>query len=556
MHCLPIALLGILWLVASPPAQTVPEQSPVPRLRELLRSADPAVRRAAAEGLTFSGHYDIGLPTEAAVPDLLQVFASDPDPATVATAALALAANAPSPLGAIDHIVARLDAWSRGGADADAVERLRVLLQHPERQWLGQAVAPHLVRIATSAGHAAEALGALAMLGADAASTAPGLLALLPTLDAKDRWRVAFTLACTGGSTAVAMAPHVLAEDAELRLWAVRARCRSEPPSAELAALVSPWLADERLPVRRWAVETAVQFGASFAGEVDKVAAMVPGSTTRHDAFAILHALGPYAAPAVPALLERLPATLEPDWEGATAALGAIGPGAVAATEALLAFAQAAIPKDAMAAQHVENRAGLAVMALATIAPERAVLALWPGVAAAPDDAFPATWHRVHRFACLGPAAATALPQLRDVLRSGDRLAAARALLVLQRLGAAAAPAAEDLVPWLRSDDEYVRGRALAVVWSIGPAAASLLPEVTALFERTTGNHRTDAMREAGRLGPTAVPLLLRALRVDDAWTPRIAAEQLVQAAVHFPEARAAVSRTWTMRTGSSPTTC
>ena len=544
MPRLPCVLSVAILLGGAAVGQQVPPQSPVPGLRELLRVDDVGVRITAAEGLAGVGEGVVGLPAQAAVVDLLRVFEDDPDRGVATMAAEALAVLSPWPLGTFEFLSLRLEAWAARGADPDAIERARVVLRQPERRWLGTTLAPLLLRVAKSPACARGALGALALLGEDGGAATTDLLSLLAGTGPKERWRVAFALACVGGEAAGALPEGVDADDADCHLWLLRARCRREPPSAALAALVSPWLSHERAPVRRWAVATAATFGPAFAPEIETVLELFGQPSRRFEAMQLLFAMGPQAAPAVPPLLARLRQPSPEDafeWVGIFELLRRIGPGAAAATEALLAFAEAQRPADPLAAQLVERRAEAAVGALAAIAPERAASVLWPGVAEAPPSEDPGTWHGVHRFACLGPAAAAVLPQLRALLAANDRLASARALLVLSRVGPAAAPIAPDLGRWLRSDDAYVRWLALQVAWSMGAQAASLLPELTALFDRTSGNHRTDAMREAGRLGPGAEPLLLRALRSDESWTRRIAAEQLLRAAWLSAAARASV---------------
>src|SRR5262245_10851657 len=107
-----IPLAGLGLFVAALAAQEVPPPSPVPELRRLLHSEDPAVRLAGAERLGEDGRYCdgfTGLPFGAAVPELLAAFAADPDRRVAEMAALALAAVGPSRIGALDHVSAQLD---------------------------------------------------------------------------------------------------------------------------------------------------------------------------------------------------------------------------------------------------------------------------------------------------------------------------------------------------------------------------------------------------------------------------------------------------------------
>src|SRR5262245_26441566 len=156
------ASLGSCLLSALLVAQEGPEPSPVPQLRDLLHSADPSIRIAAAERLGSVSLGVAGLPAQAAVPELLAALESDEDRRVADMAALALASIGRWPLGALDHIGAQLAAWERQGAPADAVEHVREALQQAERSWPGSAIVPHLLTIAREPRCTAGVLGVLA----------------------------------------------------------------------------------------------------------------------------------------------------------------------------------------------------------------------------------------------------------------------------------------------------------------------------------------------------------------------------------------------------------
>ena len=537
-------LAALCLAAASAIAQEAPRPSPVPQLCEMLASADAAVRLAAVEHLGGVGTDVWGLPSHAAVPALLRVFAADSDARCAEMAAFSLSAIGPFPLGALDFVTAQLDAWRRAGADRQVIERIRTAIRQSEA-WPGTAIVPDLELLLQAEGCAAAALGALAMLGSDAAPAAPAISRLLEGKGNPGiRWRAAFALATIGVAGEPLLRKGCVDEHAAVRLWCLRTRLSAGATDAALVPALLPWIDDDRAVVQSWAILTVATFGKPAAPVVPKLVALLaePMSTetvgAQVAARMALKQLGPVAAAAVPALVERLGTELEEDLRSIVL-LEAIGPAAVAAIEPLLAIATKPPPADPNLRGGVEYRAQAAIAALARIDPARAAATLLPLVEQKPDDESPHTWHGVSRIGALGPGAATAVPRLRVMLTSDDRHAKARALLVLERIGAPAAAALQDIVAVLTIDDDHLRYLALRAIVAFGEAAAPAIPALEALFARA-GNRRTDVIRDLHRLGPAAEPLLVRATTDSEHWTRAIAAEQILRLPAATPEAVAA----------------
>lgn len=523
----PIRILGITCALLVPAvAQLPPEPSPIPELRGLLQSKDTKVRYAAAERIgTVTGSVD-GLPGAAAVPDLLRVFAADPDEMVSEAAAWSLLQIGAAPLGAFEHVAAHLVAWREHGAAAEPVEQLQAVLQAPEQQWPGTAVVHPLVSLLENRHCTKYALGVLAVLGKDALAAVPAIEPLLDDADPTVRWRAAFTLACLGAPATPTVRAHLGDDHPAVRLWTARVLFTDSTSDPSAAKLLLPWIKDERRAVRTWALGAAGHCGAAAAPAVEAVATNWDDLTLRTEAWPMLRALGEHAAPIVP----RLEALLKKPspWQDPTEQLQAIdllrsiGPRAGTATDLLLALASAPMPPD-----HHDIPHEAAVAALAAVAPERGLAELLPGVEA-PTDAFPAD-HRVFRFRALGEAAAPALPRLRAMLTTSDRGARARALLALEPIGARALPSIPDLLPLLEVEDEYLRSMAMRVLEAIGlPAAPEVVPVLERLREHAKGNWGTDLIRGAHRFGAAAEPLLVRATTDHERWTRTIAIEQLL----------------------------
>jgi HEAT repeats len=112
-----------------------------------------------------------------------------------------------------------------------------------------------------------------------------------------------------------------------------------------------------------------------------------------------------------------------------------------------------------------------------------------------------------------GPAAASALPQLRRLLHDPDPLARAGAALALGRIGGGALPALAELVESLADPDDRVRWRAAGALDSIGPGTVAVEP-LTRLVHDPSCPGRGLAAQELGRVGSaarSAVPELIGA---------------------------------------------
>jgi HEAT repeat protein len=129
----------------------------------------------------------------------------------------------------------------------------------------------------------------------------------------------------------------------------------------------------------------------------------------------------------------------------------------------------------------------------------------------------------------LGGASPAAIPVLRDMLTTGERLAALRALT---RYGPDAEPAMPRLVELLKDKDSEVRWRAAMTLGKIGPAARGTVPALVAALQDEDALVREHAAEALGDIGPDArdaVPALTTALRDPDARVRRDAVRSLGQ---------------------------
>jgi HEAT repeat protein len=120
----------------------------------------------------------------------------------------------------------------------------------------------------------------------------------------------------------------------------------------------------------------------------------------------------------------------------------------------------------------------------------------------------------VIRLGWLGPAAAPALPELKEALRDRDDRVAHEAANTLVRVGPRAVPVLAEA--W--SDGRRLtRWRALDALRRLGPEARAAVPDLAAMLERDDSIElRILAAQTLGRLGPEAreaLPALTRAVR-------------------------------------------
>ncbi len=242
------------------------------------------------------------------------------------------------------------------------------------------------------------------------------------------------------------------------------------------------------------------------------IAACVGGSDARlaHAARGTLRALG---AEVVPFLLEELETAEPKARERLLLALGACGEEAAEALPAVLAALEDPDPalRDAalIALPSLGAPAEEVVPALLAALPARfafeGVARLGPNA----EAALPALlegWEReperagdyLHALGALGPAAAEALPRLRDALAAKRDLAAV--LEALEGLGPAAAPALPELLPLLEADDPYFWNAADAVL-AIGVADTAVVARLHDACE-ADGGPRMRALEVLAQLAP------------------------------------------------------
>jgi HEAT repeat protein len=129
----------------------------------------------------------------------------------------------------------------------------------------------------------------------------------------------------------------------------------------------------------------------------------------------------------------------------------------------------------------------------------------------------------------LGAAGPEAIPVLCDMLTTGERLAALKALV---RYGPEAEPAIPRLVKLLTDADSEIRWRAAMTLGKIGPAArGSVSPLVAALKDEDAlvREHAAEALGDIGPDAKEAVPALTTALQDADQRVRRDAVRSLGQ---------------------------
>lgn len=239
-----------------------------------------------------------------------------------------------------------------------------------------------------------------------------------------------------------------------------------------------------RIAGRLLALVNARQRGPDGAGEAQR-ALTDANPRIRAGAAAALGELGPVAAPAVPALAERLHRDDQAEVRRAAAqALARVGTAGRTAFKPLL--------------QGLEDQD--------------------PGVLRAVEDGL---------RQCTPTR--TDVPALRDTLRSPSARARQFAANALDGLGPAAASALPDLQGALRDSSPDVRGAAAAAIGAIGADAAGAVADLAQLRTDRDRGVRRSAVRALGQLAtvPGAADALLASLGDDDEETVQAAANSL-----------------------------
>ena len=128
----------------------------------------------------------------------------------------------------------------------------------------------------------------------------------------------------------------------------------------------------------------------------------------------------------------------------------------------------------------------------------------------------------------IGPAAAGAVPQLIMALENKDPEVRAAASDALGKIGPAAADALPQLIAALEDTDARVRAAAAETFGKIGPAAVDALPQLIMVLKDTDARVRAAAAETFGKIGPAAadaLPQLIMGLKDTDARVRAAAAE-------------------------------
>jgi HEAT repeat protein len=211
-------------------------------------------------------------------------------------------------------------------------------------------------------------------------------------------------------------------------------------------------LKDERVEVRRLAVEALVRIGESAVPALGE-ALKDQGEWVRVGAAEALGRIGPEAKSAVPALVEALKDQIVGVRRRAAEALGIIGSEAKSAVPALV---------EALKGQDAEVREGAA-----------------------------------EALGRIGPEAKSAVPALGEALKDQDKWVRLRAAEALGIIGPAAKSAVPALVEALKDQDVWVRQEAAWALGIIGPAAKSAVPAllVEAVKDRTWVGYLASLLR-------------------------------------------------------------
>lgn len=490
----PVAARALPWLGAlllsvaaeaqgaSEPDSAVAAMQGVTVLDEL-RHTDPFVRRNAIARIGFDLTVATRFGSREAVPALLEIFASDPDPVCAEAAAEALAHAGAWPLGVFDHVRAHLAAWRTAGAPARAIEALQAAFANAARTWPGAPMAEPLAELLRVPGCAREALGALLVLGPDALPVADAIAALAADEDAELRWRAVAALAV--------VRPESEAE--------IRKRGEDRSPAIRRAAFRA--LCDDARRAGR--IEPSV---FEFLG----LPRRVPPPVADGDLVA--------------SLVENLGRRAERDQ--AIERLRQLGPRAIAAADALAAIAGEDLPlpesepfgssKFPDLGPPVSRR--LALSALVTIAPERAVKAATAVLDGHTEESRAVELAEVLR-ALDRRALAPFVMRVAELLRAReDEEACKVGFAVAVALGESALALMPDLLAHLESGDDKMTWRSAEAIASIGPSVGgAAMPVFVAQWARADESLRLVLLRACTRFGQEAEALVQ--LGLDDGST-------------------------------------
>jgi len=330
------------------------------------------------------------------------------------------------------------------------------------------------------------------------------------------------------------------------------ARSSSSPPGpmstrpAEVgAASLAGSLADRDQAVRLRALESLAALGPAAAPAIPALGEAIVREPPRLRRAAAL-ALSKIGEPAAPFLAEMLGDNRPAVREAAASALGLMGGAARSAVDALARALSDDSPR-------VREAAGLA---LAGLGPQ-AAQALPALTAALKDPEQGVRAAAIKALAAIGPAAKEAAGALLDLMACGSALERESAAEALGRIGTSAAPllipavssadermkdhlvmalsrmgapVAPFLIEALKGPEKKVRAVAVEALAGLGPEALPALELLTALVADEDRELSSAAALALGRIGPNAapaVPALMGLLRSGDPFGRKAAGEAL-----------------------------
>jgi HEAT repeat protein len=488
------------------------------------QNLDAQTRRFLLRDAAFRGRLSAG-----SVPALIRLL-KDPDGALHGFAALALGNQGEAAAPAIPALIEALADPAAGRLDDGTL--VAYLLTMPAAEALariGPQAVPALLEALKAPRTRGQALVALERMGPRARAALPALRDLLGSDDKRLRAGAASALLHIDDApeAPLRVLTALLADpDRDTRRTAVDALARRaggswERPATRTLALpreaVKPLLElltdqDLRGPAGR----VLGRMGDARKDALPELIARLENGDSA--ARSILFALGPDAAPAVPALIRSVDPKA-PDVSLTYTILGQIGPAARDAVPVLLA---------AVRDPHNRGR-GEALVALARIgAGGEEVVATLRKVLEDTESAGPGGAERrslaADALGALGPAARPALPALEKALVDEDALVRVSATGALARVADGTdAYLPRLLLAWRDTYDPEepypVLPHWLDAVEALGPAGAPAVPQLLQLLDGSPdqdrfADDRTHAVRVLARMGPQARPALprLRAL--------------------------------------------
>lgn len=466
-----------------------PQAKFVQVLIEAMGDSQPKVRRAAVESLGNSGEHAV-----AAVPKLIDAL-KDADADVRWAAVLALGRIGPQARAAVTGLIAALQDPALRAVAADALGSI------------GPAAQPAVPELARLIGPAATARWpiaiALTRIGGDGSEAAtPVFIDGLKASDEPTKWDSLFYIQRMGprGGAAVSALRKLLKneeENVDIREIAVFTVGKIGPDARDAIPDLLPLLGGDDETLRQRAAVSLAEIGAAAMPGV--IGQLKGNPAARYWAAYALERMGPAAASAGAALIDRLRSDGDTDVRGAAAAaLGEIGPDARGGADALTA-----------ALQDKESRVRIL-----------AAEALWK-LEKTPDRA---------------------LPILSKELASKDAPARREAAEALGRLAAIAKAALPLLRKALEDRAADVRVAAAQAVWLIAGDAGVVSVLVAALEDRDSEIRRT-AAETLARIGSAARPALngLSRLLKDREWQVRKAAAEAMRKIDAEAAARAGV---------------